>query len=548
LTRRFAVAVVLVLVLVAVSLLTFARAHSGNTQQDDAFILMVYIRHVLASGSIIWNQADGPVDGCTSMLDLLVKALAVAMSHGDIVRVTFWVTLFFHAILGVVGMAISFAASPHARGRWAWSFVAGLLFAASPALADGSSYLLETPLYVCVGLLLVGMLLWCRSYSAGKRALLVVLACLVTLARPEGLALASLVLVVFAVEQYSLSWSARLFTVGAFAALAAAYLVWHRSYFGYWAPNSYYAKTSALRWNEVKDGYWYIRHYLEDASGRVGLLPILVCAGAVFARGFVDRVARFRFTAVAATSVLMLLVVVVSGGDSYRGARFLGLPIALALLALVYGFLHALGRLRLLFGAVIALVSVVQLVSAFAHLPDAYARARTEWPFSQEMFWCELQSVTALQKAIPRGTVAQSDFQRLKYFADEFTVIDLHGLNDREIAHQPWTDYVGWGKYDAANGIRRHPDAWFWGYKFRLHHLSFADIPMRRLVNDADIESQVVGYAGTPFAAKPDAAAALVDQYLPATFPVCGRFINLIVRKELADNFRRAGFVVGSTD
>jgi hypothetical protein len=59
------------LVTLGLSVLTFARARPGG--YDDPYILLVYVRHLAQSGSIYWNAEEGPVDGCTSMLDLVVK-------------------------------------------------------------------------------------------------------------------------------------------------------------------------------------------------------------------------------------------------------------------------------------------------------------------------------------------------------------------------------------------------------------------------------------------------------------------------------------------
>lgn len=89
---RFVLLAVLALVVVATSLFAFAGEPLANT--DDAFIVLVYARHLLAGAGLVWN-AD-PVEGFTSPLDLLLKTAGTAVTT-DPIKMAFSLTLMFHA-------------------------------------------------------------------------------------------------------------------------------------------------------------------------------------------------------------------------------------------------------------------------------------------------------------------------------------------------------------------------------------------------------------------------------------------------------------------
>jgi hypothetical protein len=537
---------------VAASVARLAATIPGNI--DDAFILMVYVRHLVSNGALFWNATDGPVDGFTSFLDLLLKSAVALLTGAAPLPATFWTTVALHAAVPCVAMALVFWFTRERKWhvRLAWAVAAGLLLGTSPPLAEGSSFLLETPLYAVLGLSLVGLHLACDRYTRSRVALLVGLCVLVSLARPEGVAIALGVLAVFAWEQRAeLSLRTRAGALLAFAAIMAAYYAWHFWRFSALAPNTYYAKASASRWNEIADGWAYVKRYFASFEGAIALLPVIAAPLALWRGDWIDARSRRRYAVACVAALGTALEVVVAGGDCYAGGRFLALPALLGLVTLFYGATRSAGGLRIGFAVSLSALGGLQVVQLLAKAPDQWLADEEDtmpWPLREDLFACERRVAEALLHAVPQGgAIAETDFQRLKYFADDLRVIDLHGLSDREIAHQRVTRPVQWGKYDPATAVRLRPEAWVWGPRFR-HTVPMTTVSMKGLLSDSRTEESFVGYSEGPEMATGDVASAMDALFVPASLPVCGYFFNVLVRKDTSARFAASGFAVRTED
>ena len=326
---------------VLVALWRFAVLVAGSTL-DDAFILLVYARHFAESGQLYYHLADGHLDGFTSPLDLLIKAGAVRLFPRDPLF-DIWVIslgLYLAVTLSVLWFALYAARQPPKplplRGARGARLVAllGLLGASSQSLAGGSQFLLETPLYTLLGI-------WAGYYFLVVKppqswpALLAFggLLLALPLTRPEGLVVAGVGLGCFAVEQRRRLPRRRLLVPALVLGLGvAAYYVWRVRYFGYWAPNSYYAKTSASRLREIGDGLRYVRSYaLSPALPAMAWL--LVCP--LFTPRFPTAELRRRYGSLCLVMLASLGTVIYGGGDCYSGGRFLALPLTLSTLAML---------------------------------------------------------------------------------------------------------------------------------------------------------------------------------------------------------------------
>ena len=507
----------------------FMSQWRGARAIDDAFILMVYVRHLLERGAFFWNAGEGSLDGFTSMLDLLVKSLSVWVSGGDIVRTTYRVTLATHVAVAIVaaGIVCCWARRAGQSGRSALllATVGGVVIGTTPSLGEAASFLLEGPLHVLLGLLLIGLTVTCERWTRGARTLLVALCFLITLARPEGLALAAGALAIFLWRGAGASRAARIGTAGAFLLLAGGYHAWHVHVFGHWAPNTYYAKRSDVLAHEIADGLAYLSAYGHTLHGTLGLLPLLMAPAALSARGWRSPEDRTRFAIVVAAALGLLGVAVFEGGDCYSGGRLLCLPMTLGVLALFRGATGSSGRLRAGLLAVAGTALAIHLHGSLKNLPALVAHARQRFSIHSDLYTCERELAAELRQVIPGGTFAESDFQRLKYFADDLTVIDIFGLNDREIAHEPRSTAVRWGKDDLGKVLGRRPDAWVWGPGY-----------MRSFPLD--------GGTLFPLRERPE-LAPLVASYVPASARVCGGvYMSFAVRRDLAPRFVEAGFNV----
>ena len=535
----------LVVAVAGVSLWVFLRSEPGNI--DDGFILMVYVRHLVEHGVIAWNLQDGPVDGCTSMLDLLVKSAVVFITRGDIVWCTFLVTAVFHVLVPLVSMAVVLRLPDgSAEKRFLAAAAVGLMLASMSSSAYGASFLLETPLYLFFVIVLLGLVIPADRFSTAGLGSLIFAAWMVALARPEGLAVAIFVPGAALWMQRKNESRFRLAAVVAIFALGCAiYEIWHYRYFGALAPNTYYAKKSEFRSNEIRDGWNYVVAFLSTSAGWVQLGPVLVLPFAAWRGPWSSSGARIHHATISLAALGMLAVTVYAGGDSYPNGRFLALSIALGFLAVGHGIVCSRGFLRVMF-----LVGAGSIVS-FQCLPlmmEGPGRFGTHVHYAMESKGrlCEEAFAVALQRVIPTGTVAQTDFQRVKFWCDSLRVLDLEGLSDRQIAHEPVDEPVRLGKFRPVIVLRTKPEVWIPGYKFRTRISRFAiDPPV--LSSDPETQMQRLGYDERMEVAEGDVAAALSSLYVPVSLESCGVFFNFFVRQDLAARFSEAGFLVGGS-
>ena len=159
---------------------------------------------------------------------------------------------------------------------------------------------------------------------------------------------------------------------------------------------------------------------------------------------------------------------------------------------------------------------------------------------------CEAEAFRKVAAVRPDLAVAQSDCQLYKFFCDRTRVIDLHGLNDTAIAHEPANRPIKWGKYSHSTALRIGAPIWIWGFKWMARR-PIAKIPMERLISDRAL---VRRFAGHREAVTGQAGEKMVRDYVPASLRACGgrAYFNFLVRKEFASQFRAAGIEVGVTN
>lgn len=506
-----------------IALHAFAEASSDT--YDDALIVLVYAKHLAATGRIFWNANELPVDGYTSFLDLVVKACALCISPNDPIRVAWWVTV------GYLGLASACAFRLGTRmGSVLSGAIAAMTIATSTATYDAASFLLEGPLFVAAVLFAVHETTWgerpwrwCVAWSA------------LVLVRPEGGALALAMIAGLSFRLRSVTRLAR--PVLAFALVWVVYLLWHRIHFGAFAPNTYYAKRSDSSLNELHDGLAYVRAFLASPSrvltiASALLVPLLAAARSLWS----DGAARTRFASIALLAPLSLAITIVSGGDSYGGARFMAVPVVLAFAALAVAADGLRGWRRL--------VAIVPMVGALLeHTSDALVypahsrRVMQGWPLTEKSFACDIAVVSSLKRLEPEA-IAESDYQRLKLWADDLRVVDLSGLSDRQIAHRPEPGPVRFGKASWDDVLRDHAGVVIMGSRYIGAPL--AAHSTREVLATPALMAAHFGI---------EAPSALVDPisaaYTTASLRTCGGSFNFLVRRDLAARATGNGVRVG---
>jgi hypothetical protein len=515
---------------------SFANAVPGNL--DDAFITLVYARHLFEDHALYWNLQDGHIDGFTSLLHVLILAAAWPFADDPVVlarELSLWV----HLLGGIACLAILSGIGTDSGRAIAAAGLAALALSLHPAPAHGASFLLESPIFVLLAL--GGAALPLRidlvTHALARRAWMVVLV-LLCLVRPEGQAIAVLLAAVHAGIAPREADRRRWEPLIAIGTTLVIYYAWHWLYFDALLPNTYYAKSSASRSLEIAEGAAYL-HAFATAQGLLGWLT-LALPGLVLLPLFMTwptATGRARHVGVAMAALGALLMVIWEGGDSYDGGRFLAVPTALGLVGCAHlvsnGPTLARRGAWVVLGALAILAAVQQL--------GAFARGGSGSVISTSIddYACERQAARELARVALGSEVMQTDWQRLLFFEDELHVIDLHGLNDREIARLSWSGPVRYGKFSYDQALEVGAPVWIYGYRL-TSDVPMAAVPIDQLLRNPQVFEHFVGY-GAPAEVVDGIAAA----YVPASFPVCGKFFNVLVRRDHAESFVRQGVLVG---
>jgi arabinofuranosyltransferase len=316
---------------------------------DDANIYFKYAKNIAAGDGIVWNPGGEHVEGATSFLWSLVCALAFGLgSHPE--AVLLWINILVLAGALAVWLSASFALTDTLLGSRRQLGIAALVAAfclwlvASPAyLVWNTITLVDTGLW-SAGLLFVvvcGVRFLAEPESRRRAWALGAALVVVTWARPEGFALGAGLLALIGVslwlrgERSDAAWT-RLLPARVPAAafcLATAFLFGFRKlYFGFWLPNTYYAKVGGDLADNIEHGYGYLESFMEayPATGWLLGAALLSLLGWLWALGArlpaASRSARFAFDLgglSAATFLFGVLSTVYVGGDHFGGWRFL---------------------------------------------------------------------------------------------------------------------------------------------------------------------------------------------------------------------------------
>ena len=271
---------------------------------DDAFISFRYAKHLVEGWGLVWNEGER-VEGYTNFLWVLLMAAGMKLEIAPEV---------LSNVLGIAsGVALLVALHGFSARLRPGSIVPWLLvvtLALSGSFAAWCTSGLETMLFTLLVFLGFASLL---DAPSRRRVLGSSLAfALATLTRPEGALFAALAGLFFLADVL-----VRKRTLGAGATwlapcvlLVGAHVLWRRSYYGEWLPNTFYAKVPGL-WLEQGRRYFA---YFADSYRIAWFLPL-----ALLALAGKNRAVALRFLVVLAAYGAYVLAI---GGDLFE-FRFL---------------------------------------------------------------------------------------------------------------------------------------------------------------------------------------------------------------------------------
>ncbi len=396
---------------------------------DDAFITFRYARNLVAGHGLVFNPGY-QVEGYSNLLWVLLSAASQKVGLP---------ALFFARMAGATAMAGLLLLLPglttfllnrgndhitFLRNRYS-GIAAQFLVAGSGAMACWMFSGLETPLFAFLVVWGWHSALHRRTTMAGIVGLLLVLT------RPEGIALG----LIF--STWSLIPSGELHQAGSrrfvrwlgpaiFVMGTIIFFFWRHSYFGYWLPNTYYAKTGNLA-DHLKFGLTYNLNFLRF----YGLPMVVAIVLATVRRGLnIDRIID------AALSVGLVLFwfsyTTIIGGDGLGMFRFM-VPIIPIMTTLTVAVLAGSGWMRRPTTAM-----AVTIVLALALLPASFLgkeRQLVSTHMSEANLGGWILAGDAMARLLPPGgTIALGPAGYIPWKTNMKTW-DFNGLFDPEMAH-----------------------------------------------------------------------------------------------------------------
>lgn len=278
---------------------------------DDAFISFRYARNLADGFGLAFNPGFERVEGYTNFLWVVILAAGDRLGIDpaqSAIPLSLLLTVGLWALVARGGARLT----PTSAGPWA-AVVAPLLLASSRSIAVWSTSGLETRLFE---VLIVGAVLRVaheleRPRSRPWGAFLFALA---TLTRPDGLLVAASVLTVAAatgVRRRTFSLPGIALQAGVFWVIVGAHMLWRKSYYGAWLPNTYYAKVGGRTWWDM--GAAYLGSFALE-YGFLLLLPLVVAGVVRWVRSGYTHVALVFGAAVIPHALYIASI----GGDHFE--------------------------------------------------------------------------------------------------------------------------------------------------------------------------------------------------------------------------------------
>jgi hypothetical protein len=453
--RRFsalALALALLLVLHAVLYLPYVV--------DDAYISFRYARNLVEGHGLVFNPGER-VEGYTNFLwsILIAAALALGLEPRSAAQALGLISG-LAALWGTARLSRQLAPARGPRYR----LFSPLLLALCGAFAFWCVAGLETAAFTA--LLVWSVTLWLDARSGRSYVPAALAFAAVALERPEGVLFFGSAALIEACDRLRVSTRGRAACHGllVFTCIFGAYFAWRWSYYGQLLPNSFYAKV-VFGPDRVARGLNYVWSF-------ASLFPVFLLSPLTLLPRR-DRARRFEQASASRLMLLTLaylLYVAAVGGDAMPLGRFivpvlplLAPPVAEAL-DRIGGFAATAARLphrsalRGLAGAV-ALAATLVPSLAGQHLVNVVVAGRVTD--------LGLACGTYLRSHLHAGALIATNTAGALPFAADLPTLDMLGINDVHIAHQPVAGPTqGWLGHERGDGfyvMRRLPDAIVFG-------------------------------------------------------------------------------------
>jgi arabinofuranosyltransferase len=452
--KHFAFFFCLILVLTVACFFYIGRPTIGI---DDANIFFTYARNIAGGHGFVFNVGGERVEGFTSLLWVLVCALAYTVSSNP--EFILLVVLFFCTTLAVtiVYRELKFdldSIDPvlsRKYGIWIYSLFIACI---SPSYITWSVLsLMENGLWNLIYLL--NVILALRAFrkpelSSTEKLLLPLSAVLLQLTRPEGLAWGLVFTLIIAIGRWRNRKNLFIPAIYLLAAgvTAAALTMFRLKYFGAPLPNTYYAKVSHDLFYNIKNGAEYAYLFIITYHPLITiLLSVMVVFSLRSRKAFLrlrtpieEDALRQRIGIVTIIILIGVLIPFTTGGDHFGSFRFyqsFQLLFAWGIIALMILYREAAIK-----KTKSALVSVSLCIVLFLGLFGAggmynlKSAAQNQLNYEFYLAWQGRRIATEVNALWP-GQPPSTGMVAVGGFAYKYrgTTVDLMGLNDTLMGH-----------------------------------------------------------------------------------------------------------------
>ncbi|MGI6458427.1 MAG: hypothetical protein ACOX5R_22820 [bacterium] len=416
---------------------------------DDAFISFRYAEHFADGLGLVYNPGER-VEGYSTFLWVLLLSFFYRVGADTLLAAKVLGVLF--SLLTLLLVLFSY--------RWIREITAETSLTAAFFLGSSGIFLpwqfsgMEVSMYsFLITLTLMVYLGQVRGRESVSACFILVLLCWLTaLTRPEGLLLFA-VLVGDQILLYCLPLNRRkLFSVGntlilPFLFLYGGYILWRYSYYGFFLPNTFYAKVG---WSsaQVLRGLHYIREFLIPALGLIlPFIALLLVKRTMWRNGTVKILLVLL--------LLFLMYVIVVGGDSMPAFRFLA-PVMPLLAILAAMSVTALSLRREIILVYVAGGICFNMIITY-----------WDWDIHQHILSDRVahhgrEVGLWLKERVDDNTVIATNAAGSIPYYSGLRAIDMLGLNDLHIAHQEKENMgqgsAGHEKTDGQYILSRKPD------------------------------------------------------------------------------------------
>ncbi|MDH3267801.1 MAG: hypothetical protein OEM46_02995 [Ignavibacteria bacterium] len=445
--------IIFICLLAYFAIINFLRnSYLYTTILDDAYIFFRYAENIVNGYGFVWNIGEAPVEGYTSFLYLSTLIIAKFFSFDLELFAIFFGTITSAFTLYFVYLIYDYLYSSSLTSASA-NIIAVIVLAISPAFTYWCAAGMETSFYSMFLLLTIYYFL---KLPNSVRASLIkgILFGLLCMLRFEAVIFFLIVLYYLVKKDKSLikikiDGSAIMFVLG-FTVIFGTYFIWRWSYFGYFFPNTFYAKTGGGL-QQITGGFLYIVKSLRLFYG-YGWIPIVFVL-LFFRKNMFTEKAIFLFS----IGLVSLVTTILIGGDHFHLGRFV-LPVFPLLFIffppaldkmLTAQITHL--KLKSTFRAVVLFVIVVALlvakpvyqeaISGFQNLLEGKKDILVVYDESSEEDIIDWQHGFIMMGSALKLIANKDDYiavvpiGAISYFSD-IKVIDMVGIVDPVIAHE----------------------------------------------------------------------------------------------------------------